>query len=562
MDPISERLFIGLKELNLIAPEKLSQVADESNKTGQPLADVLLQNDLISDENLGKTLADIHGLPYLSLATTPLTNFPVGAFPEEYVKRNRFAFLGVEDGVAKIAVVDPIDFRRIEHYVGQKIGLTLKKFFVTERSLEQAITIYKDSLQDQYNKIIKDRVTQLGKPNSDLPTEDIVDTLLEYGYLSNASDIHLEPEKDQSVVRYRVDGVLEKVLVFTPAVHEQVVSRIKFLANLRIDEHLAGQDGKLRMKLEKEDIDVRVSIVPVVHGEKVVLRLLSARFRQFGLADLGMSAGDLQKVTHAMSKPFGMILATGPTGSGKSTTMYGLLKILNTPQRNIATIEDPVEYEIVGINQIQVNPLADITFSNGLRSILRQDPNVIYVGEIRDTETADIAVNSAMTGHLVLSTLHTNDAATALPRLLDMGIEPFLVASTVNVIIAQRLVRKICERCKYSEVVSSTDLQKDPRFSGDTVQEFFGDTPTSSVRIYRGKGCPVCHNTGYQGRVGIFEILEMSDQIRQLLTQKNDAAVILQEAKKAGMRTMLDDGIEKVKQGVTTLDELLSVIQQ
>ncbi|MEK7160750.1 MAG: GspE/PulE family protein, partial [Patescibacteria group bacterium] len=313
------------------------------------------------------------------------------------------------------------------------------------------------------------------------------------------------------------------------------------------------QDGKMQMTLPDEELDVRVSIVPITKREKAVLRLLSSKSRQLTLTDLGMKENDLKKVQDGFVKPYGMILATGPTGSGKTTTIYAILKILNTRDINIASIEDPVEYDIAGINQIQVNPKTNLTFANGLRSILRQDPNVIFVGEIRDAETADIAVNSAMTGHLVLSTLHTNDAATTLPRLMDMNIEPYLVSSTVSVIVAQRLIRKICEKCRVSVTQTAEDLRK--HISRDLINKFFGDK--KELRLYQGKGCPICQQTGYAGRVGIFEVLVISPAIKELINAKADAAIIAQKGKEEGMKTMLEDGLEKVAAGITTIEEIL-----
>jgi type II secretory ATPase GspE/PulE/Tfp pilus assembly ATPase PilB-like protein len=311
----------------------------------------------------------------------------------------------------------------------------------------------------------------------------------------------------------------------------------------------------MRIKLDEENLDIRVSILPIADGEKAVLRLLASHFRQFSLIDLGMSETDLKKVTNAYTKSYGMVLSTGPTGSGKTTSIYAILKILNTREKNITTIEDPVEYRIKGVNQINVNQKTDLTFANGLRSILRQDPNVVFVGEIRDSETAGIAVNAALTGHLVLSTLHTNDAATALPRLIDMKVEPFLVASTVNVIIAQRLIRKICDMCKMSYAIPRSDLAKN--LPPAIISRHFGEH--EGVKLYRGKGCRICHSTGYSGRLGLFEVLEVSKDIRALITAKNDSDVITKKAIEEGMTTMLSDGMNKVARGVTTLEEVLRV---
>ncbi|MCX6704383.1 MAG: GspE/PulE family protein, partial [Candidatus Woesebacteria bacterium] len=307
--------------------------------------------------------------------------------------------------------------------------------------------------------------------------------------------------------------------------------------------------------MEEEELDIRVSILPVTQGEKAVLRLLSGHSREYTLSDLGMSPTDLQKVTKAFSRSYGMILSTGPTGSGKTTSIYAILKILNTREKNIMTIEDPVEYRIVGANQVQVNAKTNLTFANGLRSILRQDPNVIFVGEIRDSETAGIAVNAALTGHLVLSTLHTNDAATAIPRLTDMKVEPFLVASTVNVIIAQRLVRQICSSCKLEEKMPAGEIAK--HFPIELVQKHFGSA--TEITVHRGKGCKICRSTGYSGRVGLFEVLEVTKEIRRLVSEKSDSDIITLAAVKEGMKTMLDDGLEKVAAGTTTMEEVIRV---
>jgi type II secretory ATPase GspE/PulE/Tfp pilus assembly ATPase PilB-like protein len=335
--------------------------------------------------------------------------------------------------------------------------------------------------------------------------------------------------------------------------HDQIITRIKVLARLRTDEHLSAQDGKMQLKLEAEELDIRVSIVPVVDGEKAVLRLLSEKSRQFSLSDLGMEEKDLEKVKNGFSKPYGMVLSTGPTGSGKTTTMYAILKILNTRERNISTIEDPVEYEMEGVNQIQVNPKTNLTFADGLRSILRQDPDTIFVGEIRDKETAGIAINSAMTGHMVLSTLHTNDAATALPRLIDMDIEPFLVSSTVNVIIAQRLVRKLCTRCIESYTITPDLVER--------LRTIIGDTEISQT-FYRSHGCEECGMRGYKGRIGIFEILEISEEMRGLIIKHGSTDEIIRMGVANGMTPLIRDGLNKASGGLTSLEEVLRVVRE
>lgn len=558
-EDLSKNLLNTLKELGVIEEKKLTAAFEESIKNNTSFQESLINNDLISDADLGKTVAELLHVSFVELSTIKIPTDMVYLIPEAYARAHKVIAFQETDNEIKIAMVNPDSSSQVKQLIEQKAQKKASVFYATQRDFEKALKIYKQNLQRSYDEMLKEQVNNIGKDGiSEAPIEQIVDILIEYAYDNGASDIHLEPEKDGSVVRFRIDGIMQEVLHFTPEIEQQVISRIKFLAKLRTDEHLSAQDGKIQTKIENEDLDIRISIVPIVHGEKCVMRLLSARYRQFGLAELGMSDADLKKVMEASSKPYGMILSTGPTGSGKTTSMYAILKILNTKERNIATIEDPIEYEIKGLNQIQVNPKTNLTFAEGLRSILRQDPNIIYVGEIRDDETADIAVNSAMTGHLVLSTLHTNDAATALPRLLDMNIEPFLVASTVNIIIAQRLVRKICDKCKVSQTEKMTDLEK--HFDKKLLQKYF--KKSNEARIYIGKGCPVCRNTGYSGRVGIFEVLLLSEKNKDLVVAKNDSQKIMQQAMIEGMTTMMEDGLSKVQQGVTTIEEVLRVTRE
>ncbi len=377
--------------------------------------------------------------------------------------------------------------------------------------------------------------------------------LLGSAYDEQASDVHIEPQESEAVVRFRIDGILHEVVRVTKLLHERIITRIKVISNLRTDEHMAAQDGKMKVLIEDERVDIRVSIVPIVDGEKAVLRLLATKSRSFTLTDLGMTDSDLEKVKRAYAKSYGMILSTGPTGSGKTTSIYSILRVLNSPEKNITSVEDPVEYRIGGANQIQVNAKTNLTFANGLRSILRQDPNIIFVGEIRDNETAGIAVNAALTGHLVLSTLHTNDAATALPRLIDMKVEPFLVASTVTVIIAQRLVRKVCQGCRKSQEVEISELYK--LFGKELVDKIFTGGPT----IFKGSGCILCRGSGYSGRIGLFEVLEITPTIHKLIVEKADADTILAASINEGMIRMVEDGLIKVAKGLTTTDELLRV---
>jgi len=373
-----------------------------------------------------------------------------------------------------------------------------------------------------------------------------------------ASDIHIDPQSGQLRIRYRIDGILNDVYSVPKAIHSEIISRIKILAGLRTDEHQAAQDGRFRLNLESDNdrpLDIRVSIVPTYHGENAVLRLLSDKAEDFTLKSLGFSPANEAKIESAIRKPYGMILATGPTGSGKTTTLYTILKILNTSDTSIVTIEDPVEYAIDGIEQIQVNPRTNLTFAQGLRSVLRQDPNIIMVGEIRDAETAGIAVNTALTGHLLLSTIHTNDAATTLPRLLDMKIESFLIASTVNVAIGQRLLRKICPECKTERKITAVEIK--------SLQNVIrGASLLATDTFYVGKGCSLCNNTGYLGRVGIHEVLLPDVKIREAILRRGSASDIQAIAVANGMTTMIEDGFTKAQMGITSIEEVLRMLYE
>ena len=390
----------------------------------------------------------------------------------------------------------------------------------------------------------------------DISIINLIDSLIEKAYKSGASDIHIDPRNKEVRVRLRVDGVLQDVYVFPKNIHSEVISRIKVLARLRTDEHQATQDGRFRhIFSDNEFIDMRVSIAPTYHGENAVMRLLSNNSETFTLEGMGFSKDNRKKIEHALKKPSGMILATGPTGSGKTTTLYTLIKMLNSKEVSIVTIEDPIEYAVENIEQIQVNPRTGLTFSDGLRSILRQDPDIIMVGEIRDADTANIAINTALTGHLLLSTLHTSDAATTLPRLLDMGIEEYLVASTVNIAIGQRLVRKICSHCKEKTKMT-------PAFKESLADTSLGRLIQDGDIFYKGKGCKKCGNSGYLGRISINEVLVADDFIREAIIRKATASEINKIAIEHGMVTMLEDRFLKVKEGKTTIEEIFRVIRE
>lgn len=539
----------------LVDQARLQEVSDYARNAQMSLLDALLEKDVTTDQNLGNLIAGALKMPFVVLAKLSISEDVARIIPERIARKYKVVPFARDQTGIKVAMADPGN-TLVQEMLSKKTGQNVVPYYATERDIYGKLWVYRKDLQKTFDALVSEQLKKTGKTTSvEAPIAKIVTLIINYAYQDRASDLHIEPEEKDTLVRFRVDGILHDVLFLPKKLHDQVVTRIKVLSSLRTDEHMAPQDGKMRIELEEEDLDIRVSILPIVYGEKVVLRLLASHFRQFSLVDLGMSEVDLQKVNSAFNKSFGMILSTGPTGSGKTTSIYAILKIINTREKNITTIEDPVEYRIKGVNQIQTNTKTDLTFASGLRLILRQDPNVIFVGEIRDSETAGIAVNAALTGHLVLSTLHTNDAATALPRLIDMKVEPFLVASTVNVIIAQRLVRKICEMCKVSVDLKIGQLPQNLPI--EKIKSFFGQE--QNVRVYKGRGCEICHFTGYIGRIGVFEVLEVTNEIKKLITAKNDSNIVLQQAIKEGMTTMLDDGLAKVAKGLTTIDEVMRV---
>lgn len=545
-----------------VVEEKDLELAEERFKSeGGTFTQAVLWYNFISDEQLGRLVADHLRFPFVVLMQESVPRETMELIPEVVARRHRaIAFRETKQGL-DIATADPADVE-FANFLERKTGLVVRRFYATEHDVQEALSLYHAGAPQAIEELLSASINEAKAAktdDADPPVIRIVNTLFQYGHQNRASDIHLEPREEDALVRFRIDGVLHDIVRVPIAIHTQIVSHIKVRSGLRTDEHQTPQDGKLQAETDNEAMDVRVSVIPITHGEKVVLRLLSDRSRQFALSNLGLGQADLDKIEVAYHKPFGMMLVTGPTGCGKTTTLYSLLKLLNRRNVNIVTIEDPVEYDIEGVNQIQVNPAANLTFASGIRSILRQDPNVILVGEIRDNETARIAVNLAMTGHLVLSTLHTNNAATAIPRLLDMAIEPFLIASTINVVIAQRLVRTIHANCRVSAEIPRDRLEES---LGKEITAKLLKPEESVLRAYRGKGCEGCHGTGYQGRTGIFEVMELNDDLRQAITRSANASEIHALAQKAGMITMQEDGLVKVLQGITTLDEIVRASEE
>lgn len=523
----------------------------------------LSESNIIKDDQLGQLVANYFSLPYINLNHLSIEDEVLKIIPEKFARQQKVISFLVENGELHIATPNPENIK-IANLLKVKSDLPLKIHYTTEKSVREALDLYAKDVALAFEDLLAENIKQTKGSSGhyiEPPIIKIVDLIIDYAYKNKASDVHIEPEEDNALLRFRIDGMLHDIVKLPKKVHEQVVTRIKVMSDLRTDTRQIPQDGKIQVKMYDENLNLRVSTVPVVSGEKVVLRLLSEKSRNLTLADLGFKDESYERIKRGYSKPYGMILTTGPTGSGKTTTLYSILKLLNKREVNLMTIEDPVEYEIEGINQIQVNPKSGLTFANGLRSIVRQDPDIILVGEIRDHETAQIAVNSAMTGHLVLSTLHTNDAATTIPRLFDMGIEPFLVASSSNVIVGQRLVRKICEQCRHS-----LDLtQKEFKLRTQAIPEELIDKHfevKKSIRVYEGKGCDVCHGTGYIGRIGIYEVMEVDEDIRRLIVTKSTSNEISAMAIKNGMTTMLEDGLEKIKMGITTIEEIVRVTKE
>lgn len=543
-----------LVNTGIVDGNSLKAIVDFANETKIPLQEAVLEKEIITEEKLGLLLANHFKYPFTKLSKLTIPELTFHIVPDRIGRKFKVVAFEKDTDSIKLAMSDPRD-TTIQEFIAKKTNLKVIPYMATDEDINATLQVYKKDLQKTFDELLIEEMGKTALITTDAPIAKIVDLLISFAYRDIASDIHIEPEEKNSLVRFRIDGILHDVLTIDKKLHDRIITRIKVLSRLRTDEHLSAQDGKMRVLIDKENLDIRVSIIPISDGEKAVLRLLASHLRQLSLSDLGMIERDLKIVNATINKSYGMILSTGPTGSGKTTTIYAILKILNTREKNITTIEDPIEYKIKGVNQIQVNVKTNLTFANGLRSILRQDPNVIFVGEIRDSETAGIAVNAALTGHLVLSTLHTNDAATALPRLIDMKIEPFLVASTVNLIVAQRLVRKICNSCKIEKTINKSEVLKD--IPEESAIRHFGQT--EDIQVYIGQGCKICHYTGYSGRIGIFEVIEVTEKIKKLIVDKNDSNVIKREAIQEGMNTMLDDGLKKVAKGITTIEEVFRV---
>ncbi|MFZ5391528.1 MAG: GspE/PulE family protein [Patescibacteria group bacterium] len=568
-------LYKALLNNQLLTSAKLNKAKQDCLKQGLSLEKFLIDNQLVKENDLYQAMAQELKIPFVDLHSTVIRKDILLAVPEPIAESHQLVAYDKNATAVKIAAIEPDDLPTFE-FLGKKFNSQIEVALTSPTSLKQALQQYHKSLKAEFAELTKEdkpktaagQPVELKKLAEDLPVIRIVDTLLEYAVFERASDIHIEPTEQEVIVRYRIDGLLRDVMSLPKEAKDGLIARIKILANLKLDEHRLPQDGRFKITNKDYQYSFRVSIIPVFDGEKIVLRLLQESGQALTLEQLGLQPNPLTILKRNIDKPHGMILVTGPTGSGKTTTLYSVLNVLNTNDVNISTIEDPIEYRLPRLNQSQVSPRIGFTFANGLRSLLRQDPDIIMVGEIRDLETAEIAIHAAMTGHLVLSTLHTNDAVGTLPRLLDMGIAPFLVASTTNIIVAQRLVRKICPNCAIDYKLSKTNLNDLAEqinldnilktLKRENVIKSAGKT-LDSLSFKRGAGCKQCNNQGYRGRIGIYEIFEISEQVSQLILNRAPASELKKEAQRQNMLTMLEDGFIKAANGITSLEEIMRV---
>ncbi len=569
----NELLKQVILKANLASEKELEKIDEEAVQRGLPLSDALIEKGQVAPNVLFEAVAAHFGVPFIDLKKRVIRKDILEIVPEPIVQVHSVVAFDRTERELKIAMLDPQDLEIIE-FLKKKTNLEPIVHITTPEGLKDAIKQYHKGIRARFADIEEGRVEEqktLKKLAQDLPVVRIVDTILEYAIFEKASDIHIEPTEKEVIVRYRIDGILRTVMTLPKNVQAGVVARVKILSNLKLDEHRLPQDGRFKISTDEYRIAFRVSIFPVYDGEKTVLRLLNESAQILSLEQLGLLETQRDEIKSAIKKPHGIVLVTGPTGSGKTTTLYTLINMLNKPGVNISTVEDPIEYRMPGVNQSQVNPRIGFTFDHGLRSMLRQDPNIIMVGEIRDRETAQIAAQAAMTGHLVLSSLHTNDAAGALPRLVEMGVPSFLVASTANVIVAQRLVRKICTSCITSfnltkhtidELAKEVNLEAivEGLESGGAIES--KKTPLTDLLFYRGKGCKACNHEGYRGRIGTYEVLMVTKEIADVILKGGSTEQVHEAGVAQGMITLVQDGFILAKNGITTIEEVLRVSKE
>lgn len=568
-----QKILDFLVAKGLITQQTADEVKTSAINTTTPVFDILQRKNLVSADSLAEAKAAALHVPFISLTGHGISPEILSFIPEPVARKyNLVPFeYDKKTNKLKVAMLDPLNLPVIE-FLEQKSGREIVAYLATDTEIRQTIDEeYSQGLTTEVSEALKDTsesaiktidASQIGQIIKEAPIAKIVSTILEYALKGRASDVHIEPQESRTRVRYRIDGILHEKLALPRSVHDAVISRIKILSDMKIDERRIPQDGRFNFKLGLDEVDLRVSSLPTVHGEKIVMRLLKKTGGIPGLPELGFRGPALKNLEIAITRPHGIILVTGPTGSGKTTTLYSMLTRLNTAKVNIVTLEDPVEYEVVGLNQVQINPQAGLTFASGLRSFLRQDPNIILVGEIRDNETTNLAIQAALTGHLVFSTLHTNNASTAIPRLLDLGAEPFLIVSVLNAVEAQRITRKICAVCKESYTPTPEVAQDIKKILGKLLPPTSNVAQAGEIVIYKGKGCKECNNTGYLGRIGIYETIIVTPTIGKLIIERATAEAIETKAIEEGMITMKQDGYLKVLDGITSIEEVLRVAQE
>jgi type IV pilus assembly protein PilB len=581
-----------LVEHSIISAEDLQPYLDEAETSARPLKEIVIEKNLISESDLAQLYAEYAKIDYVQLSPEDIPRDILTRIPERVARQYSAVVFKIEGEVVHLAMEDPDDLQAI-NFLKKEVGDNTRIYLATQGNILDCLERYRGDMNEELNEVIdiqreddnvNDKVAQ-AELAEDSPIAQTVNLLLEYAIRSQASDVHIEPREDYVQIRYRIDGVLKEVNRLPKNVMAALISRIKILANLKIDERRVPQDGRFKIKVAGKQYALRVSTLPIADGEKVVMRILDESNKTITLKELGYWGYSLRVINEAITQPNGMVLVTGPTGSGKSTSLFSVLSKLNRPEVNISTIEDPVEYKIPGVNQTQTNSKAGMTFASGLRALLRQDPNIIMVGEIRDSETANLGVQAALTGHLVFSTLHTNNAATCLPRLLDMQIEPFLIASTVKAVVGQRLVRRLCTTCRVSYKPDATEIAEVVKFFNlrdgqdfATIhaleqqaieQKIGGDAPEATTDstislLWRAHpdGCKDCRSTGYKGRIGIYELLENTVAMQKLIMANATSNQLQDLAIREGMVTMQSDGLVKALRGNTTIEEVLRVTRE
>lgn len=556
-----------LVSLHALDENRAKQIKLIEIQTGRPQEEIITSQNLVTEDALAQAKAQIYNIPYIDLSTIPVSPEALSRIPQEIAVRFKAFPVSVDttNNILVLAMADPLDLTAIG-FIEQKSGYQVRPYAASPSKVDTMVsTSYTTSLAKEVSEALREvntgnTVKTLDASKVGIIREEkvaeIVTSILSFAAKARASDIHIEPQERSTRVRYRIDGILQEKLTIPRELHDALISRIKILSGMKIDEKRIPQDGRFNFRSESDEIDLRVSSLPTTSGEKIVMRLLKKSGGVPTLQELGLRGMALKHLEEAIIKPHGIVLITGPTGSGKTTTLYSIIQKISSPKINIVTLEDPVEYKIQGVNQVQVNPAAGLTFASGLRAFLRQDPNVILVGEIRDSETADLAIQAALTGHLVFSTLHTNDSAGALPRLLDMGAEPYLLASSITSIVAQRVVRKIHDACKIEYTPDIKVIEEMKANLGALWPKDKGKV------LYKGKGDADCGNNGYYGRIGIFEVLPINEKVSHLILERAADSDIARQAREDGMITMKQDGYLKVLEGTTTVEEVLRVAEE